>query len=158
SVTFYSVAEVLTTMAQGLTGFRIFRFLLGSGEAANNPGAAKAVSEWFPGEESGWAVAMFDSGSSVGGAVAPFLVLFLYREFGSWRPAFLVTGCLGSLWLVAWLKLYRVPEAHPRISIQELTYIKAGRASSPEASSSQPPFSWSKLLGYRQTWGIVLGR
>ena len=51
------------------------RFLLGLGEAANWPGATKAVSEWFPRRESGWAVALFDSGSSIGGALAPFIVL-----------------------------------------------------------------------------------
>src|SRR5689334_13912676 len=91
SVAFYSVIASLTALAQGLTGFRVFRFLLGCGEAANWPGATKAVSEWFPDKERAWAVALFDSGSSVGGAIAPFLVIYLYKFFGSWRPAFLLT-------------------------------------------------------------------
>ena len=43
---------------------------------------SKAVSEWFPRRESGWAVALFDSGSSIGGAIAPFLVLTIYHTFG----------------------------------------------------------------------------
>ena len=47
-----------------------FRFLLGAGESANWPGAAKTVAEWFPKRESGWAVAIYDSGSAIGGAVA----------------------------------------------------------------------------------------
>ncbi|MBI3693922.1 MAG: MFS transporter [Acidobacteria bacterium] len=156
SVTFYSLVEVLTASAQGITGFRVFRFLLGSGEAANNPGAAKAVSEWFPAQERAWAVALFDSGSSIGGAVAPFLVLFIYRHFGSWRPAFVFTGLLGALWIVAWQLLYRTPEQHPRITPEELAHIQRGRASTPGATL--PPVRWAKLLGYRQTWGIVLGR
>ena len=50
----------------------VFRFLLGAGEAGNWPGATKAVAEWFPRRESGWAVALFDSGSSIGAAIAPF--------------------------------------------------------------------------------------
>lgn len=143
SVAFYSIVASLTAMADGLTGFRAFRFLLGAGEAANNPGAAKAVSEWFPAKERAWGVALFDSGSSVGGAVAPFLVLFLYREFGSWRPAFLATGCLGFLWVVAW----------NRVRGWDMTGDE--RTKSRQASARR---GVTTLLGYRQTWGILAGR
>jgi ACS family hexuronate transporter-like MFS transporter len=158
SVAFYSTIASLTALAHGIVGFRVFRFLLGAGEAANWPGATKAVSEWFPAKERGWAVALFDSGSSIGGAVAPFLVLYLLRTFGSWRPAFLITGLLGFLWLLAWRALYHTPEKHPRLSPEELAYIRAGRASETTASSELPAVGWGKLLGYRQTWGIMLGR
>src|ERR1043166_1164116 len=71
AVGWYSVMAMLTSLAGGLWSFRAFRFLLGAGEAANWPGATKAVSEWFPAKERGIAVALFDSGSAVGGAVAP---------------------------------------------------------------------------------------
>ena len=99
AVAFYSTAAMLTSLATGLRSFAAFRFLLGLGESANWPGATKAVSEWFPKRESGWAVALFDSGSSIGGAIAPLLVLWVYHTFGSWRPAFIVTGVLGFGWL-----------------------------------------------------------
>ncbi len=156
SVSYYSLVAMLTAAARSIWGFRVFRFLLGAGEAANWPGATKAVSEWFPARERGWAVALFDSGSSVGGAIAPFLVLFLYQRFGSWRPAFVFTGALGFLWVAVWLKLYRTPERHPRLSPSEWDYIRRGRASRPD--ETLPGVGWGKLLGYRQTWGIVLGR
>ena len=45
----------------------------------------------------GWAVALFDSGSAIGAAVAPIMVVGLYHGFGSWRPVFMVTGALGSV-------------------------------------------------------------
>ena len=156
SVAFYSTVACLTAFASGITGFRIFRFLLGAGESANWPGATKATSEWFPDRERGWAVALFDSGSSVGGAIAPFLVIWLYHTFGTWRPAFVVTGSLGFLWLIAWRMLYRTPDKHPRITKEELDYIRAGRASSPDETVPGP--GWGKLLRYRQTWGIIIGR
>ncbi len=158
SVAFYSVVAGLTATAQGLAGFRVFRFLLGAGEAANWPGATKAVSEWFPARERAWAVALFDSGSSIGGAVAPVLVLFLYRAFGSWRPAFILTAMLGVLWLLAWRALYHSPETHPRISTEELEYIQKGRAGSVESGPALPAVAWRDLLRYRQAWGIMLGR
>jgi ACS family hexuronate transporter-like MFS transporter len=157
TVTFYSCVASLTASAQGLASFRIFRFLLGAGEGPNWPGATKVASEWFPDKERAWAVAMFDSGSSIGGAIAPFLALYAYKLTGSWRPVFLVTGSLGFLWIWAWRRLYRAPEQHPRLSAQELEYIRRGRT--PEVQvAPRTGVTWRKLLRYRQTWGIICGR
>src|SRR3954468_20725711 len=100
AVAFYSAAAMLTSLATGLRSFCGFRFLLGLGEGGNWPGATKAVAEWFPRKESGWAVALFDSGSSVGAALAPMIVLGAFHAFGSWRPVFCLTGLLGFGWLV----------------------------------------------------------
>jgi MFS transporter, ACS family, hexuronate transporter len=156
SVLFYSVAAMLTSLAGGLHSLAGFRFLLGLGESANWPGATKAVSEWFPRRESGWAVALFDSGSSIGGAIAPFLVLWVYHTFGTWRPAFLVTGALGFLWLAAFRLFYRRPEDHPRVSAEELEYIVAGRGETAGVAGAQ--LSYGTLLRLPQTWGIVIGK
>src|SRR5919106_1044852 len=54
AVLWYSIAAMATSLAVGLRSFAAFRFALGLGEAANWPGATKAVSEWFPRRESGW--------------------------------------------------------------------------------------------------------
>jgi ACS family hexuronate transporter-like MFS transporter len=126
-VAFYSIAAMATSLATGFRGLVFFRFLLGAGESANWPGATKAVSEWFPRRESGWAVALFDSGSSIGGALAPFIVLWAYHTFGSWRPAFIITGVLGFAWLLLFRKWYHRPEDHPRLSDEERAMILAGR-------------------------------
>ena len=88
------LVSILTPLANGFYSFGFFRFLLGAGESANWPAATKAVSEWFPKHERGLATASLDSGSSVGGAIAPFIVLWIYFRWG-WRPAFAVPGCLG---------------------------------------------------------------
>ena len=158
SVAFYSAIQMLTTTARGLAGLCSFRFLLACGEAANNPGSTKAVSEWFPVKERAWAVALFDSGSCIGAAVAPFLVLWVYHRFGNWRPVFLITGSLGVLWLIAWRLLYHKPEEHRRLAPIELEHIQRGRSSGAGPDSTLPPIKWIKLLCYRQTWGILLGR
>ncbi len=97
SVTWYSIVSILTSLANGFYSFVGFRFLLGAGESANWPGATKAVSEWFPKRERGLATALFDSGSSIGGAIAPFIVLSVYSRWG-WRLAFVIPGVLGFLW------------------------------------------------------------
>ena len=85
TVVWYSIVSMLTSLARGFGSFAVFRFLLGAGESANWPAATKAVSEWFPKKERGLATALFDSGSSIGGAIAPFLILSIYfRWVGVW--------------------------------------------------------------------------
>jgi ACS family hexuronate transporter-like MFS transporter len=157
TVAWYSLAAMLTSLAGGLYSFCGFRFLLGLGESANWPGATKAVAEWFPKKERGWAVALFDSGSSIGGVVAPLLVVWLYLRFG-WRPAFVVIGTLGFFWLLAWRRLYEAPEKHPRISQQEKELILAERERELTQSSSAPSTSWSSLLKRPETWGVIVAR
>jgi ACS family hexuronate transporter-like MFS transporter len=159
TVIWYSVAAMLTSFAVGLRSFASFRFLLGAGESANWPAATKAVSEWFPKRERGWAVALFDSGSSIGGAIAPLLVIGLYKYFGGWRPAFAVTGTLGFLWLVVWRLLYYAPEAHPRISENEREMIMKDRREQELAETrTGPRAGWKDLLRLPQTWGIIAAR
>ncbi len=158
SVGFYSAVQMLMMTVNGLVGFRTFRFLLACGEGANNPGATKAVSEWFPPKERAWAVAWFDAGCSIGGGVAPFIVLFLYRAFDDWRPAFFFTGSLGVVWLIAWRFIYHPPEKHPRISPEELEHIRRERGIAGAGESEPPGIQWSKLFRYGQTLGIMAGR
>ena len=157
SVAFYSIAAMLTSLASGLRSFCFFRFLLGAGEAGNWPGATKAVAEWFPRRESGWAVALFDSGSSIGAAIAPLLVIGLLHTFGTWRPAFLITGSLGFLWLLLFRSSYHPPETHPRITAAEREYILADREDLDAPRDLRSP-SYGELLKLPQTWGIVLGK
>src|SRR4051812_6461394 len=158
TVAFYSAAAMLTSLATGLRSFCFFRFLLGAGEAGNWPGATKAVAEWFPRSESGWAVALFDSGSSIGAAVAPLLLVGLLHVFGTWRPVFLITGSLGLLWLLLFRATYHPPETHPRISAEERDYILADRDVRDVAAAGAPSQSYLTLLRLPQTWGIVVGK
>jgi len=159
TVIWYSLAAMATSFAVGLRSFALFRFLLGAGESANWPAATKAVAEWFPKRERGWAVALFDSGSSIGGAIAPLLVIGLYKYFGGWRPAFVITGTLGVLWLVAWLLLYHPPETHPHVSEREREMILKDRLDQKIAEArTGPPLAWKDLIKLPQTWGVIAAR
>ena len=155
SVTWYSIVSLLTSLANGISSFALFRFLLGAGESANWPGASKAVSEWFPKRERGLAAAFYDSGSSVGGAVAPFLILPVYFRWG-WRVAFVIPGLLGFLWLIAWRRVYHLPQDHPRISDAERNMILA---ETPEVQTAgKLRLRWRDLLKLPQTWGTIISK
>ncbi len=155
TVGLYSLVSVLTPLASGLYSFGLFRFLLGGGESANWPAATKAVSEWFPKQERALATAFFDSGSSVGGAIAPFVVLSIYFHWG-WRPAIAVPGLLGFLWIVLWRKMYHSPESHPLISDAERNMLAQDKRDLELTSHRKP--RWRDLLKVPQSWGIIVAR
>ncbi len=159
SVAFYSLVSLFTPLARGFKSFAAMRLLLGAGESANWPAATKAVSEWFPKAERGIATAFFDSGSSIGGAVAPFIVLPIYFRWG-WRPAFGIPGVFGLLWLIAWRWLYYPPESHPRLGAHELQTIAAGEENVElsQAAATGASLSWSQLLKLPQTWGTIIAK
>ncbi len=157
TVAWYSLAAMLTSFANGLASFCGFRFLLGLGESANWPAATKAVAEWFPKRERGWAVALFDSGSSIGGVIAPLLVVWLYLRSG-WRLAFVLTATLGALWLIAWRRFYHSPETHPRISQSERELILKERADEPAENAQAVSITWTGLLKMKRSWGVIVAR
>ena len=154
AATWWSAANMLMALASSVPGFIFFRLLLGVGEGLNWPGANKAVAEWFPREERSLAVGIYDSGSSVGGAIAALAVPLIAIRFG-WRWAFVITGCIGLIWAIAWLKIYHPLHRHPKVTSAERTLIEAGHE--PELSTAARP-RWTAILRSRNVWGIVLGR
>jgi MFS transporter, ACS family, hexuronate transporter len=157
TVAWYSAISMLTSLASGFYSFATFRFLLGAGESANWPAATKAVSEWFPKRERALATAFFDSGSSIGGALAPFIVLWIYLRWG-WRPAFMIPGTLGFLWLIVWRRFYYAPEQHIRISPAELEMIVADKREADETQHGAERLRWRDLLNLPQAWGIIIAK
>jgi len=157
TVIFYSIVSMATSLARGFYSFATFRFLLGAGESANWPAATKAVSEWFPREERALATAFFDSGSSIGGAIAPFIVLWIYFRWG-WRPAFAVPGVLGFLWLLAWRKLYFPPEEHPKVGPSERAMIMADKFAAEPSVAEPVRLRWRDLLKLPQTWATIVAK
>jgi len=156
AVIWWSTISMLTGLANSLTQFAVLRFLLGIGEGCNWPGASKAVAEWFPAKERGVAVAIFDSGSSVGGAVAIIGVPWVAIKLG-WRYAFVVSGVLGFVWLALWRRVYYPLSRHPRLTSEEKDLIEAGRDTA-KVSARAGAGRWLTLLTDSNTWGILLGR
>jgi ACS family hexuronate transporter-like MFS transporter len=156
AVVFWSLVNILTSFASSVLTFAFFRFLLGIGEGFNWPGASKTVAEWFPSQERSLAVAIFDSGSSVGGAVAALAVPLIALAFG-WRSAFVFSGLLGFVWLLLWLRVYHELDRHPRVTLEEVSLIRAGQ-DVPVISAEHGLRRLLSLGRQRNVWGVVLGR
>jgi ACS family hexuronate transporter-like MFS transporter len=155
AVAWWSVAAMAHAFARGALSFGVARFFLGAGEAGNFPAAIKAVAEWFPAKERALATGIFNAGTNVGAVLAPPMVVWLTLRW-SWQEAFIVTGSLGFLWLVAWLLIYRRPSEHPRITARELSHIQSD--SSEGCGDSEPKIPWRRLLGYREAWGFIAAK
>jgi ACS family hexuronate transporter-like MFS transporter len=154
SVVVWCVAAMAHAKIAGVTGFACASFFLGLGEAGNWPGAAKVIAEWFPQRERAFGMAVFNGGASMGAVVGPLLVASWLDPLIGWRMTFLVVGSLGFVWLAGWLWLYHPVAQHPRISEDELAYIREGQVA--RAALAAPPMR--VLLRCRQTWAILVAR
>jgi MFS transporter, ACS family, hexuronate transporter len=138
--------------AFSLIGFMVARFGLGIGESGNFPAAIKTVAEWFPKKDRAFATGIFDASTSVGAILAPFIVGAVVSVDGkNWQIPFLFTGVLSSIWVFLWLRTYKKPGEHPKLSKRELDYINSDSA---EETTEKIP--WMKLLPRKETWAFAL--
>jgi ACS family hexuronate transporter-like MFS transporter len=151
AIVIWSVSAMAHALARGAASFSAARFALGVGESGNFPAAIKTVAEWFPTRERAFATGIFNAGSNVGAIVTPIMVPWIALTWG-WRAAFIATGALGFVWLIAWLIVYQPPETHPKIGAAELAHIQSDP---PERAFA---VSWLQLLKYRQTWAFAIGK
>jgi len=173
-VAWWSVANMLTAAARGVTSLSAYRFLLGLGEAGVWPAASKAVSEWFPAKERALAIGFYTMGATIGATVAPYLVIPLathaYHETmpalanwlgqgTGWRLAFILTGIVGLIWVIPWMWFYRKPSENRLITEYERTLIESSAAAeNPADSAVANAWSWKRVFLFRGTWLLLLGR
>lgn len=153
AVGWWSLFTIATGFARGISQFIGARLMLGVGEAASLPSFTKVAFNWFPRRERGLACSIFNSGSTTGSALSIPLVTWLIVTAG-WRGAFIVTGLLGIVWVLAWWFIYRDPERHRAIAPAEVDALLAER-STPVAATAK--ISWGDLFRYRSIWGLMIG-
>jgi ACS family hexuronate transporter-like MFS transporter len=151
AMVFWSLASMGHAAANSLSTFIVARSALGFGEAGVFPASIKCVAEWFPKKERSLAIGIFNAGSNAGAIVTPLVVPWITIHWG-WRWAFLITGGLGFIWLIAWLLVYRKPEEHRSVSARELEYIRCDR------TSPSVQIKWLSLASYRQVWAYISGK
>jgi MFS transporter, ACS family, hexuronate transporter len=154
----WNLAAMAHAAVRSTFGFFIVRGSLGLAEAGNFPAAIKTIAEWFPPKERALATGIFNSGANVGAIITPLIVPYIAAKWG-WQWAFILAGAIGFVWLFFWYVLYSVPQKNKKVSGSELEYILGSEnnnsASSVEKTKS---FSWSRLLGFKQTWAFALGK
>ena len=150
----WSLASASHGLARGFTSLLVSRFLLGAGEGGGFPAATKAVAEWFPARERSLAMGIINAGTAAGAVIAPPLIAAVLG-YASWRWVFVITGTVGLLWTIWWLRVYFPAASHPRLSDAERLELQEVLAPGSTETASMP---WPRLLSYVQVWGLVLAK
>ncbi|CFQ53483.1 ExuT transport protein [Yersinia frederiksenii] len=145
-----------TALASSWGGLAIARGAVGMAEAAMIPAGLKASSEWFPAKERSIAVGYFNVGSSIGGMIAPPLVVWAI-VMHSWQMAFIITGVLSLIWAIAWLILYKHPKDQKKLTDEEREYILSGQEAQ-HSTANAKKMSAMQIIRNRQFWGIAIPR
>ncbi|MEI6865258.1 MFS transporter [Flavicella sp.] len=157
SIAIWSVFGMLHALVRpgfSVIGFAAARFGLGFGESGNFPAAIKTTAEWFPKKDRAFATGLFNAATSIGAIAAPFVVGWIVHEDGkNWQIPFLITGALSGIWVLLWLRMYKNPEVHPKVSKEELAYIQGD--SEIESDDKLP---WKNVLNKRQTWAFAVAK
>jgi MFS transporter, ACS family, aldohexuronate transporter len=160
-VGFWSLCQLLHGFAAGKWSFAACRFGLGLAEPGSFPAATKAVGEWFAPQRRALGVGIFNAGSSIGAAVASPLAAVVALNYG-WRAAFVFTGVLGFLWLIAWLTFYQPPQRNRWLSAEEAAELTSAgvitEMPAVKTSVAKQRVNWFGVLTSRAGFTLVLAR
>jgi len=151
----WAVLTALHGLALNWQMLAALRGLMGFAEGTAQPGGMKAVAEWFPSKERGFAAGFYNIGASFGPMLAAALV-YLAVTLYSWRLAFVIAGVGALVWVAMWFRYYHSPKQHPKLSAEERAHIESNQEAHLEASGTKPSVWY--LLKQRNTWGISIPR
>jgi len=150
----WSLACASHGLATGFGLLAVSRFLLGMGEGGGFPAATKAVAEWFSARERATAMGIINAGTAAGAVCAPPLIATVLAYL-NWRWIFFLSGALGLVWAVWWMRDYFPPAIHPKLTAGERGVL--AEVFKPDAPSSGN-VAWLRLLGFAPVWGLVFAK
>jgi len=149
-VLWWSFFTAATAYAWSFGSMLMVRLLFGVGEAGAFPSCASSVAHWFPKVERARAQGTLLTGTRIGGAIAPGLVVVIMGRFG-WRPVFLIFAGAGAVWAAGWYLWYRnTPAQHRAVTKTEIAEID------PLPDATRPAVDWARLMESRNLWAICL--
>lgn len=105
----WSAFTMLCGTAANFTQILLYRMGVGFGEAGGSPPSYSLISDYFPAEKRGTALAIYSLGVPMGSMIGAFAGGLLAEAYG-WRTAFLLVGAPGLILAVAMLLLVREPK------------------------------------------------
>lgn len=160
SMAVWSLFQLSQGLSIGLYSLLASRLGLGIAEAPCFPANSRILSTWFPQHERARATSAFTVGEYFGIAFLSPLLFWIVSTMG-WRLLFLITGALGVIFAVVWLRLYREPHKSRRANQAELDYIRAGGGLGHGNENKAARFEWrnvGRLLRKRQILGASIGQ
>jgi ACS family glucarate transporter-like MFS transporter len=150
----WSLSTIVTGLSSSFAMLVATRLTMGAGESTSYPAAGRAIQEWAPQNERGFAMAIFNSGAYAGPAVGALLMGWLISRVG-WKTAFVIAGASAFVWLVAWLAFYRQPERANPAGKRGETAIAPQRGQRADSKAARGS-SLGTLLRSPSVWGVAL--
>jgi MFS family permease len=153
AIMWWSVFTAATGGAFSGASLAVTRGLFGMGEAAAWPAASRSLLRWLPLDQRAFGQGFQHSGSRLGAAFAPTLVVFLIARSG-WRSVFYIFGLAGILVAIAWCLYYReFPQDHFGVNREELRMLEGALRAYPKTRGAVP---WRRILHSRDLWCLSL--
>jgi MFS family permease len=150
AMAWWSVFTAATGFAFSAVSLATTRFLFGMGEAAGFPAGSRALLRWLPVRRRAFGQGFQHSGSRLGAALAPAIVVALIAVSG-WRLIFYIFGAAGSVWACIWYAYYRnSPAEHKSVNAGELALLPAAPAK--RAAGVKRAVPWRCILRSRDLW------
>src|SRR4051794_8409336 len=159
-VLWWGLFTALTTIANphvahALTILILIRFSLGAGEAVTYPASNQFVAQWIPVPGRGRAPGWIFAGVGAGAGLSIPVLTWINSQYG-WRASFWFSAAAGVLVGLAWYAIARdVPEQHPRVSPEELAYIRSTRSTA-AALRADAQVSWGAAIFNRNVVALTL--
>lgn len=136
----------------GFTALIVIQFLFGVGEAGAFPNIAKALYNWFPASQRGFAKSAVWTSARFMGGMTPFVWVLLVDLGGlTWRQAMWLFAGVAVVWCAVFYAVFRNrPDQNPAVNPAELALINAGRTQ--QAGPVRVP--WGKLVRSRNLWAV----
>lgn len=134
----WSLANVLSGLAQNFGQLAGARALLGAAEPGAFPAIQRVMMTWFPKERRAFAWSLLSPCTTVGAILAPPLVASL-TGWWNWHMAFIIPGIAGLVLAFAWWAGDRHPPTFPH-----------------ENTTDAPPPPMRAILADRRVW-LLLG-
>jgi ACS family hexuronate transporter-like MFS transporter len=134
----WSLANVLSGLAQGFGQLAAARALLGAAEPGAFPAIQRVMMTWFPKERRAFAWSLLSPCTTVGAIIAPPMVAML-TSWWNWHMAFILPGVVGLVLAAAWWFADRNPPTFPN-----------------EAEPPARPPAMREILSDRRVW-LLLG-
>jgi MFS transporter, ACS family, glucarate transporter len=128
----------------GFTVLIVMQFLFGIGEAGAFPNMSKAVYNWFPASERGFAKGTIWMAARLMGGLTPMVWVLLVELGGlSWRQALWLFAGVAAVWCMVFYFVFRnTPGDHPGVSAAELDHINRDRI----ADDRRGPTPWRRIF------------
>lgn len=142
AVLVWSLAGMAHALTATVQQFVIARAVLATAESVNTPAAMKTAAVYLPAARRSVGIGIINTAPNIGAILTPLVIPPFAIAFG-WQAAFLVTGALGIVWLIAW-----------QLNTAKLTPVR-GAAPALAAAEKGGKVKWGAILRDRRSWTVI---